>query len=644
MPMDSDTLLRLATLSLAEDLVLRAPQPGRLIVQNRVTGRHLVLTPAQWTALQAFGAGRTVPAVLRHLIDDRSCIPLHDFYELVLKAHETGVLLPPRARLAPGPAGTRRQLRLPGPFARPLAGALFGAIAGLLILAPPTAPGHAGWWALGWLLTGVALSLGEMLAAGAIRAADIEVPGPRFRLRSLLPALRYDLRAAILDGPGLRVDCALWRLLPIGALLAAATVWAEQLILPLLGGLLLSCSPLWESAGTELLRALRQAPPLSSEHAFLFPPNRRWQRRLRFWLTPRTLRFALLRGALGAVWLAAAALLWAQIRPADLASLLGILRETPALRGTPRFWLGLALAPLALLTATLILALLARLFARLSAWRRRSTLERARARPPAPGAADLAAFLGETYPFTLLPVEERRAVAEAFEVEMHPAGGVLLRPEDTRPLLRVLYAGRLSACRGTEPRPVTLHPGSIFGEQNLLQDGEPTGEIRAQTACVVLTLSSAAYERHVSTHLPPRRLEEAARKMAFLRDVPLCRRWPGPVLAALARRAQVQSFPAGATLFGGGRETASFHLLEAGELSVTGEGRRMARLLRGDFFGELGLLGQPVTDAEIVAQRPGRCLAVPRQDFLVFLAHDTEVALQFERIASRRLGRPVFGA
>jgi hypothetical protein len=33
---------------------------------------------------------------------------------------------------------------------------------------------------------------------------------------------------------------------------------------------------------------------------------------------------------------------------------------------------------------------------------------------------------------------------------------------------------------------------------------------------------------------------------------------------------------------------------------------------------------------------------VPKNDFLVFFAHDPAVAMQFEAVASRRLGRPVF--
>ena len=91
-----------------------------------------------------------------------------------------------------------------------------------------------------------------------------------------------------------------------------------------------------------------------------------------------------------------------------------------------------------------------------------------------------------------------------------------------------------------------------------------------------------------------------------------------------------------------GEPFRSFCLVQEGEFAVLKKAKQVARLRRGDFYGEVGLRPDALAKVTIVASTPGRCLLVPLPDFLQFIAHDFAVGLQFEEIGSERLGRPLF--
>jgi CRP-like cAMP-binding protein len=62
----------------------------------------------------------------------------------------------------------------------------------------------------------------------------------------------------------------------------------------------------------------------------------------------------------------------------------------------------------------------------------------------------------------------------------------------------------------------------------------------------------------------------------------------------------------------------------------------------GDFFGEIGLLQNSYPTARVAANDGARSLCIRRKEFLRFVAHNYSVALELERVSSKRLGRPIF--
>ena len=76
--------------------------------------------------------------------------------------------------------------------------------------------------------------------------------------------------------------------------------------------------------------------------------------------------------------------------------------------------------------------------------------------------------------------------------------------------------------------------------------------------------------------------------------------------------------------------------------SFTFTATALAVIHAGDFFGEIGLLQNSAANAQVAARQDMRCLGISRVEFLRFVTHNHTVALELERVSSKRLGRPIF--
>lgn len=637
------TLLTVAVLTLSRELRLSTADVGRIVVKYHPGRRHLVLTPLQWTVLRAFEEGRTAPAALKHLIHERGCIPLRDYYELILQALDCGVLHTPGHPLPPVAPPAAWNFRLPPQVVRPLSVGLIATALVLVLANPLRAPSHFLWWLPGWALLALAASASAALAASVLRGADADVYRPRFLRRAAFPRLQIDLGDAVLGGRQGQIDLALAQLVPFAALAAFASVCLPSLALPLFCGLLWCLSPLRSTPATRLLRALHSGPRLSVTRRFRFSANQNLLHHLRHRLEGGEVRFALVRAGYGVAWALLVAFTWAATTRFDLVAL----RDFASRHDAPLIglWTIAVLLALALAAAATLAAVvgLQTLRARREAERERLSREQTELTRPAPDAAGIARFLAEIHPFHALPAHRRQAIAEAMTLDTISAGQVVMPVGDVRRRLRLLHSGAVELVSADKLRaPRRLTPGCVFGETPLL-DGAPQGiEVRCVHPGVVLVLEREAYERLVAPWIPRHKLEDAAQKIGFLRQIGLARSWPPQLLDGFARRAVVHVFDYNTVVLHQGQENLWFHVLQEGELHVVRDGRKTGRLLAGDHFGEISLLQNSVTVAEVVSHGPGRYLAIPKQDFLLFLTQDPGLAMQFEAVASRRLGRPIF--
>jgi CRP-like cAMP-binding protein len=139
----------------------------------------------------------------------------------------------------------------------------------------------------------------------------------------------------------------------------------------------------------------------------------------------------------------------------------------------------------------------------------RAHLERVRARFPAVEQGvqafyreRLVANLLRSSPlFTALKPELKDAVAREFQLRTVEAGVELLKQGQVGDAFYLLLRGRCTPFHehpnGREEAYPTLSEGDVFGEISLLLDKPVTATVRADTACVVLRLDRAVFERTI---------------------------------------------------------------------------------------------------------------------------------------------------
>jgi CRP-like cAMP-binding protein len=105
------------------------------------------------------------------------------------------------------------------------------------------------------------------------------------------------------------------------------------------------------------------------------------------------------------------------------------------------------------------------------------------------------------------------------------------------------------------------------------------------------------------------------------------------VVAALADEVAV---PAGTRLTRQGALAAEFFVVVEGQAQASIDGERVGRLGPGGFFGEIGLLSEPVRTATVVASTPMRLLVVAPREFAALLDEFPAVAERIRIAAASR--------
>ena len=110
-----------------------------------------------------------------------------------------------------------------------------------------------------------------------------------------------------------------------------------------------------------------------------------------------------------------------------------------------------------------------------------------------------------------------------------------------------------------------------------------------------------------------------------------------PQLEAISHTYDESVFPQGQRILRKGFSGSGLYVILDGEAAVSLDGRELARLGRGEFFGEVSsLLGQPPT-ADVAAVTPLRCLVVPGPEVDEFLLANPTIALGMLKAEALRL-------
>jgi CRP-like cAMP-binding protein len=108
-------------------------------------------------------------------------------------------------------------------------------------------------------------------------------------------------------------------------------------------------------------------------------------------------------------------------------------------------------------------------------------------------------------------------------------------------------------------------------------------------------------------------------------------------LADVAGWFEVKEVGAGVQLAGEGTTGLSFFVIGEGEVAVTRRGAQLVVLGRGDFFGEIALLGSLRRTATVTTTQPSRIFVLFGNDFARLRDGYPGVAAELEATMRRRL-------
>jgi CRP-like cAMP-binding protein len=126
-------------------------------------------------------------------------------------------------------------------------------------------------------------------------------------------------------------------------------------------------------------------------------------------------------------------------------------------------------------------------------------------------------------------------------------------------------------------------------------------------------------------------------KLERLAAVPLFARCDKKDLQFLASRIDEVKVPAGKALITEGQPTESFVILTSGRVRVNRNGKVVAELGPGDFFGEIGMIDRGPATATVVTEEPVDAMVLSHAQFRDAIRGNDKLAIQVLSAMAQRL-------
>ena len=652
--MDEQLVLTAQTLRLNPH-VLRADASGpAFVVKNGPNRRYLTVTAEQWNLLRNFANPATVPDVLRAVILNRTCAPLREYYELILKALRAGILKIDRQPETSVPVMASRWVVTLGPKLPLLLTWISAAIALTLLTTGtfPWAESHKDGFHLlevignvfiGWILLIAGVSLGQMLAASVLRGGGGEVYSPRFIYLRPVPYFGLSLDDACMCSPLVQAAVASARLFPVMA--SAAALWWFQPqwgflhVLAVIGML----HPFDGSSATHLLSTVCRGQVPDTQKELIFSLNQNWRVKFRASLRRVSVGYVAARMVWGVIWVVF--IFFTVLRAINVS-----LKD---LFGSTSYWQEVLLG-FSVLAGASLLAYLGPPVVRFLFWHasnfysvNRLHWKRWRLNSVAPVPEEqIARLMAESLLFRRMPPAERAALSAAGQTRYFKAWSVIQPFAEQSKFANVILSGRVKLYRrlksGRAEGVMTLKEGDVFGVHTLLDPDRGPLQARALTPVLVLMVPIREFERRVVTPMGIQLANNLGQKVPFLSELPFCKNWHPQAVARFTQIASMLRYNSGELIVAERQDSQQFFLIYEGRVAVRRDRKVKARLRSGAFFGEISLMQNSAAESDIVSLEETRCLTISKADFLRFMTHNPHVAIQLEEISSARLGRPVY--
>ena len=126
-------------------------------------------------------------------------------------------------------------------------------------------------------------------------------------------------------------------------------------------------------------------------------------------------------------------------------------------------------------------------------------------------------------------------------------------------------------------------------------------------------------------------------QLALLRSLPIFAPLPAPAIERDASRLIPIEVTAGTPIIRQGEPGDRFYIIADGEVAVSRDGRDVASLGGGDFFGEIALLRDAPRNATVTARTKVRLYALDRDDFLEVVTGHAQSAEAADAVTRKRL-------
>jgi len=188
-----------------------------------------------------------------------------------------------------------------------------------------------------------------------------------------------------------------------------------------------------------------------------------------------------------------------------------------------------------------------------------------------------------------------------------------------------------------------LGPGDLFGEMTCMNFYPRSATVIAETDVIAYEMLRNVLDIMLKNKTFRAQLDETYRRRALenhLRGVPMFADLSADFIAHLKESVHLQRFAPGQTIVQQGEAADSFYLVRIGFVKVSesypGGEMVLAYLSRGDYFGEIGLLGGGVRTATCTALDHVELVRISGDDFRDMVARFPNVRTGLEAIAAER--------
>lgn len=132
--------------------------------------------------------------------------------------------------------------------------------------------------------------------------------------------------------------------------------------------------------------------------------------------------------------------------------------------------------------------------------------------------------------------------------------------------------------------------------------------------------------------------ETSGNGIELFESIPLFRSLSKEELIAMVNSSKETSFPSGAHIVKEGDAGLGFYIITEGQAHVkSSSGKILAKLGRGNFFGEMSLFDDQPRSADVIAAEQTKCLVLLKWNFWALISKNPQIARALLKELARRL-------